>query len=165
MKVRHNTTALPRAFTGHPAAKDLLGECDIRLCGAGRLRAKLLVFRTPAALARFWRDGLGRPDLGRGCRGAVNSLGHERANPRTGERVMVVDPRYFCVIGLVKQHLSMEIVSHESVHAGFAYAKRVQRNLWAAPGELDEENVCYPAGRIAAAINSYLHDEGLYGTT
>lgn len=162
MKVRHTAAALPRCFSDHPAAAGVLGEFDIRLCGAGRLRAKVLVFATPAELARFWRDGLGRAALGRGCLGAVNSLASERVNVRTGERVMEVDPRYFCIIGLTKQNLSMEIICHESMHAGFAYAKRVQRNLWAEPWELDEEKVCYPAGRIAAEINRFLHDEGLY---
>jgi hypothetical protein len=162
VKVRHSEQPVPRCFAGHPAGKGLLGECDIRLCGAGRLRAKLLVFNGPVALRRFWRDALGRNELGRHTAGAVSALSYERINVTTGASVMVVDPRYFCVIGLTRDNLSMEVITHEAVHAGFAYAKRVQKNLWAGADELDEENVCYPAGRIAAAINSFLHDQGLY---
>jgi hypothetical protein len=140
----------------------LIAEHDIRM-NLGRLRAKLLIFDRPASLRSFWKAirGLG---LGRGAVGAVNSLAYERISFRRAKesRSMECDPRYFCMIGLCKTHLSMEIVSHEAVHAGFAYAKRRKGDAWIAAMDFDEEFVAYPAGRIAAAINRFLFRKGLY---
>ena len=117
-----------------------------------------------AALSRK-RHVLGRNgDLGPQCLGAVNGLGYERVDFTEGQQrsTLVCDPRYFAVMGLVLGHLNMEIVTHESVHAAFAYARRHRKDLWCDPGELEEEAVCYPAGIIAKRINAWLHDEGLY---
>lgn len=145
----------------------VLLERDLKVSAGSRLRAKLLVFGTTAALRQFWRRGLGRGELGRSCCGAVTPLGYEvqdfRKDGTIKSRRMEVDSRYFCVIGLCEKHLSMEIISHEAVHAGYAYAKRVNlKNLWYGAKENDEELVCYPAGRIAAEINRKLHKAGLY---
>ena len=74
----------------------------------------------------------------------------------------VLGKPHFAIMGLVHGHLTMEIVVHESVHAAFCYAKRCKRTPWAHYADFDEEEVAYPAGRIARALNAYLHDEGLY---
>lgn len=67
------------------------------------------------------------------------------------------------MIGLVYGHLSMEIISHEAVHAGFNFSKRASRAPWDRKAQdFDEEGVAYPAGRIAAAINRVLHAAKLY---
>ncbi len=146
--------------------RGVVAECDISPTRRGRLKAKLLIFATVNDLKRFWRVDLDKGSLGRFTKGAVNGLCHEvlRVNPdgSTAFHKNVYDPRYFCVIGLVKRWLSMEVISHESVHAGFCYAKRVKKTPWAAAREFDEEEVAYPAGAIAAAINRFLFRKGLY---
>jgi hypothetical protein len=165
MKVRHSKTPIPHCFRQHPAGADILVEADIGVTGRRAMQAKLLVFKTPAALRRFWRDGLGKADLGKGCLGAVTALACEVLIFEPGNRettFLEVDPRYYCVIGLTVDNLNMEVVVHEAMHAGFAYAKRHARNFWVEDGPLDEESVCYPSGKIAAAINRFLHDKGLY---
>jgi hypothetical protein len=57
----------------------------------------------------------------------------------------------------------MEIISHESVHAGFAYAKRIKKTPRDQHAlSFDEEAVCYPSGAIAAAINRAVYKAGLH---
>lgn len=101
--------------------------------------------------------------------GAVNHLSCERIvfpgkNSKKQERHWIeADPRYFCVIGLVKGFLSMEIICHEAVHAGLAYAKRHRRAPWDEHiRHFEEEALCYPSGKIAAAINRAIFKAGLY---
>lgn len=166
MKIEH-ARPIPRSFVGHPKAKALVAhETDILPSRRARLAAKLVLFSTPRDLRKFWTDVLGRPDLGRGCLGAVNAMGYHAMYVEDDDSISkerwVCDPRYFCVIGLCLGHLSMEIISHEAVHAGFCYARRRGRNPWNDDRSLGEEDVAYPAGAIAAAINRYLFAEGLY---
>jgi hypothetical protein len=158
---------IPARWSGHPKAGGLVAEADIYPHPHGRVAAKLLVFRNPTALQRFWRDGLGKGSLGRECRGAVNALARQGEDWRKGrdkpDRVWLEgDRRYFCVIGLCLGYLSMEVVSHEAVHAAYCYEKRVGRNLFGNVGDFDEERIAYPAGRIADAINRFLYKKGLY---
>lgn len=143
-----------------------MAEADIFPLPRGKLAAKLLVFATVNDLKRFWRS-ISHP-LGRGCRGAVNALANTKqrvgaCGGSDGSAVLQGDRRYFCVIGLCARHLSMEIVCHESVHAGFCYEKRVRRNPFGPATEFDEERIAYPAGAVAAAINRFLRAKGLYG--
>lgn len=164
MRIEH-APPLPRSF-GH-IAKGLTAEADIYPTPRARLAAKLLVFSSPRALRAFWRDVLEKPDLGAGCVGAVNALGHEAIDfsdddDDQGRSRWVCDPRYFCIIGLCLNHLSMEVVTHEAVHAGFCYARRRGHDPWNDERRLGEEDVAYPAGRIAAAINRWLYDRDLY---
>lgn len=166
MKLVHSKHALPRTWAGNPAAKGLVFEKDLALTPRGRLRLKLLVFNRPRDLHHFWKAGLRKGHLGRGCLGAVNCLGahvirfdkHE-----DGREHLEADRRYFAVVGLCLGHLGMEIISHEAVHAAFAFAKRSKRTPWDAHAKsFDEESICYPAGRIASKINSALYDADLY---
>ena len=157
MIIRHAKTALPRVWKTHSAGGDILAETDILVRGYGTMRAKLLVFPSATKLVKFWDKALGRK-LGRKCAGCVSAMATE--DP---EGVISVDPRYFCVIGLSKNNLSMEVITHESVHAGFAYSKRHRKDFWVKQGpDFDEEDVAYPAGRIAKRINAFLYDKGLY---
>jgi hypothetical protein len=114
----------------------VLAEADICPTPHGRLFAKLLVFKNTILLRRFWTSNLNKGELGRWTVGAVN--------------------------GLVKSKLSMAVIVHESVHAGFCYAKRVKRTPWAAARSFDEEEVAYPAGEIARKINIFLWKKELY---
>lgn len=165
MRIRHSKSPIPRRFSDHPAGGAILAEADIGLSKHARLRCKLLVFKTPTALRRFWRDALGRGELGRGCAGCVSALACQITSFRNGIEsapYVEADPRYFCVIGLTQGNLSMEVISHESTHAGFAHAKRHKGDFWTDASEMGEESICYPAGRIAAAINRFLNKHGLY---
>lgn len=167
MRVVHGNP-IPRVWKNHPAAKRLLLEADIAISSRTRLKAKLLVFETKAALRQFWNKALPYDGaIGRDTAGVVNSLGSEVCKFGKGgessKPVMKCDPRYFCIIGLTATDLCFEVICHEAVHAAFSYAKRTKaRNLWAAPEELDEEYVCYPAGKIASSINRLLYDHDLY---
>lgn len=130
-----------------------------------RLKAKLMVFESPRHLKAFWKDGLKLKSLGRHTVGAVQQLKMTYAARGQQDKPvrMVVDPRYFCLIGLCRTHLSMEAISHEAVHAGYAFALRKMKAPWFQDiGDMKEEAVAYPAGRIAAAINRVLWKEGLY---
>lgn len=160
MRVRH-ASALPRCWR-RIAPHDILTEYDLHVT-SGPLRAKLLIFKNRSGLRNFWKK-IGKGDLGSKCTGAVNALAYEVHHfSKSGESAYIkADPRYFCVIGLVKGHLNMEVISHESMHAGFAYAKRRTGKFWVSATEMDEEKVCYPAGRIARQINMVLYKEGLY---
>lgn len=142
-------------------------ESDVAPAPITRLRVKLLVFDTRANMRRFWNHVLKNSRLGFGCCAAVNALACEKiiidGNGLESKPVMEVDPRYCCVVGLCVRDLCFEVICHESVHAGFAYAKRVQsRNMWAGKFDLDEEAICYPAGHIASAINRLLFKHNLY---
>lgn len=174
MRIVHSRRRLPRIWSNHPEARGLVvAETDIAITN-GPLRAKLLVFRNRTALRQFWEKALNKSGHGEKlslrCEGAVNSLMHKhrKVNADGSEKTWIeVDPRYFCIIGLVKGMSefasAMEIVAHESMHAGFAYAKRVNRDgFWVKASGMDEEDVCYPAGRIARKINLFLAKRGLY---
>lgn len=156
------TSKLPSTF-----ARKLLNnhslDVDIRVTPDSRLLLKLLVFDSPAKLRRFW--GALRPRRGRfgglckGTRGAVNGLRTEVIHG--GKSWVEVDQRYFAVMGLVKGWLGIEVITHESVHAGFAYYTRT-KGLLEWEGELEEEGVCYPSGIIAKKVVQALEVGGFY---
>jgi len=141
-------------------------EWDLSPTARGHLFAKLLIFKNQRELQRWWHRGLKKPGLGRYTVGAVNGLfrwsERHRANNGWSPRMTYTDPRYFCVIGLAKTHLTMEVICHEAVHAGFCYAKRVKRTPWMDAKAFDEEEVAYPAGVIARKINAILYAAKLY---
>lgn len=165
MRFKPYRKGLPRCWR-NPSGKGLVAEADIMPRRYGRLAAKLLIFETPKHLRSFWKQ-ISEYDLGKDCLGAVNGLSVQVEDFREGDKFpsavfMRGDPRYFCVIGLVKGHLGAEIVTHEAVHAGFAYEKRLKRNTFGEVGSFDEERVAYPAGAIASAINDFCHKKKLY---
>lgn len=169
MKIRHSKTPLPIVWTGHPSVHDgdILLEKDLALSKHSRLRAKLLVFKNNLAMKRFFDEALDKPgQVTRKTLGIVSQLSCEVyrfKNKELVEQRLEVDPRYFCLIGLIVGHLSMEIICHESVHAGFAYAARSRVRQWVRrEDDLDEEQVCYPAGRIASLINKAVWKARLY---
>lgn len=166
MRVRHIETPLPTKWVdGLPHLKCALGVFDIKITHGSRLRMKLLVFKTKRDMRRFWRKSLGRKDLSSGTSGCVSPLAHERiytSGPLKGQKFMMVDPRYFCVMGLVMGYLTVEIISHESGHAAFAYSKRVHcRDMWVGLRDHEEERVCYPLGVISQRVADALKDNGL----
>lgn len=141
-------------------------ETDIRI-RQSRLRMKLQVFKTNKDLRAYWRrlhGGYGGW-LGRYCAGVVNGLATEVVDYRKGEkeqRRMEVDPRYFAVMALIQGKLTMEYICHESVHAAYAYAKRVTRkDLWCRAHDLDEEELAYLTGVIASEVVRAINQAGL----
>lgn len=170
MRVVCNKEPFPRCWKEAYAGCDkALLEKDIKL---GKLYLKLLVFPSMKDMKAFWyyaeptKYGGGRLN---GCAAAVSALQCQcqKVNKEgTGydRPTMEVDKRYFAAMGLIKKYLGMEVVTHESVHAAFAYAKRLgPKTPWAkAVDGLDEEAVCYPAGRIARLVVTALNDAGLY---
>lgn len=163
MKITHTKRALPKDWYALHKGEAFI-EKDIRV-NSGRLRAKVLIFHNTKSLRKFWKSFHGA-SLGRKCLGVVNGLSCEifkveKDGSETNRRTEV-DARYFCVIGLVKNHLTLEVVTHESVHAAFCYTKRVNRkNLWHDALSNDEETICYPAGRIAAEIGLLANKNGI----
>jgi hypothetical protein len=167
MRIRPVKKPLPRVWAKNPAAAGFILEADIGV-GHGKLKAKLIVFKNRGCLRAFWRGLYNNcgGELGYRCLGAVSGLYCEVLSFKKGveqKPYLKVDPRYFCVIGLIIGKLSMEVISHEAVHAAFAYVKRKSRSPWDVHAKRhDEEAVAYPAGRIAAAINRALHKAKLY---
>ena len=158
IRAEYTKTPIPVSFTSSNfrIRKRVWKEKDFYPLPRGRLSAKVLVFHEPKDLHWFWKDILGRFDLGKGCLAAVHALSihGERYHKPTDSFIPFfrVDPRYFCLVGLLKNHLTLEILAHESVHVGYAYSKRIRRNMFTRKGDLDEEEVAYPAGRFTAAI-------------
>jgi hypothetical protein len=166
MRFERIAKPLPRRFTRHPHAKGLVFEADISPHANGRIKAKLLVFKSERALRRFWRRGMGH-DLGPGCPGVVNGMSHERMSVdedgSTHDRRYCGDARYFCIIGLgLPDGATAEVVNHEAVHAAYCYEKRVRRNMFGkAAADYDEERIAYPSGRLAQAMAWHLKRHGL----
>lgn len=158
MRVRHTQNPLPRHWASLAEDYGLLGELDIRVRSRSRLWAKALMFDSNRNLRRFWKDILARPDTCRATKGIVTQL-RETVVRQDGTTHLRVDPRYFCIIGLIAGYCGMEIVTHESVHAAFAYYKRTRgrTDLWPGSDVNEEEDVCYPAGRIASALAQWCH--------
>lgn len=143
-------------------------EKDLRLPGGG-LRLKLLVFKNKMDLYRFWSKAEPTRHGGytQDCLGVCSDLSYTVEDyPGKGAdpvRWHEMDRRYFAVMGLCVGHLGMEVVTHESVHAGFAYARRRGKRPWDDRLEgLEEEKVCYPAGAVARMVVGALNDAGLY---
>ena len=160
MQVKRLKKGLPRRWSTHPKMKGLDAEFDVRL---GTLYAKVLVFKRTSHLEGWWKSNIKSHYLPKGkALGAVNGLFYE-VIPKKGSAYLSVDPRYFCVIALTRKNLTMEVIAHEAVHAGFCFAKRKCRNPWDDfTKENHEEGLAYPAGRIAAAINRELYKRNLY---
>ena len=142
---------------------------DIRVTPRGRLKMRLLVFETPAKLRSYWGKLRGGKfgGLCQGTRGAVNSLGREvleyGKNGKLVGQWIEVDGRYFAVMGLVRGYLGMEVVTHESVHAGIAYYDRSKGRLqWSRDDALPEEDLAYPIGIIAKKVVIALEKGGFY---
>ena len=164
---RFSSKPLPKDWFTLPGSEHILFSSDVAVSQKSTLKAKVLVFRDLHGLQRFWRFGIGRRKPSEEACAVVNSLSSYTTFQRTKgttekEPIWEVDPSYFCVMGFIIGNLSMECITHESVHAAYAYARRVAgRKTW-PDNEEPEELVCYPAGRIAAAINKNFHRHRLY---
>ena len=108
----------------------------------------------------FWKKFFGTT-LGKTCSGVCRPIVTHVVKP-DGSELLEVDPRYYAVIGLCLERLTFEVIVHESIHAGFAYSNRkAGRFEWRIDeDDLDDEEVCYPSGRIASAIIRTLIADG-----
>ena len=171
MRVKHSKTPFPKKVSGFPFAGPVLLDADFTVTNKGRVYVKLLVFPNQTALQRFWNksglfDNSGK--LERDSVGVAHPLEVRREIYTKGQQepvtLLEVDPRYCAVIGLCAGYLSMNIVTHESVHAAFCFAARSSRmSTWAlTPNSVPDETIAYPAGQIASKITGLLLKHGLY---
>lgn len=154
LEIISNLPSKWKAIKKWPEVRKALFEFDVKARPSSRLKAKVLIFANNKDLLRFWKI-ISPHKLGKGCLGVVNSLAYEKTLvDKHGAKTtnLCCDASYFCVIGLLVKHLSDEIICHEATHAGFAWAKRVNRNIFAKYSDLDEELVCYPTGRLSSEI-------------
>ncbi len=152
---------LPRHWK--PLDPRILNAADIQI-SRGKLRLKVLVFAKPAHMQAFWKRYLGRP-VGKTCIGVVSRLYYQQEafmQPGRVVRSVRVDPRYYAVMGLCVEKLTTEIIVHESLHAAMAFVARTHRHgrLWSEDGDIGEEEIAYPLGRIVSELNNWLHGEG-----
>lgn len=166
MRIEHNKP-MSHTLRGHPHAKGTVYEFDIKPTKHGRLAAKVLIFENEKRLRAFWRDGLSN-DVDKDCFGVVNELGNVvqgfiSGGDKPDYTVWRCDPRYFCIVGLCANRLYNEVIYHESVHVGYAYAFRAKLKLEGYPREkLEEETVAYVAGRFGAKLTRKLYKWGLW---
>lgn len=158
---------MPRSFPRKTPG--LIAQGDLAIGGGGRLRAKVLVFETAIHLRRWWSKDLRRGNIGKAL-GAVSDLMWQRLDFHGDDKEPVetieYERKYFCVIGLCRNHCTMKILSHEAVHAGFAHARRKTRSAWQSEAlKFDEEAVAYPAGEIAKGLVMFLEKAGIYEKT
>lgn len=163
MKLVHSKTPLPRKW--NLEENGIVLKSDIFITPRARLHAKLLVFDKSMSMRKFWKKYINDFDLGKSCLGVVNQLAiHHMKFEKDGteKNWIEADPRYYCVIGLINGRITTEIVIHEAIHAAFAYAKRVKKTPWYQEAKrFDEEEICYPAGRIADVIFRILKQENI----
>lgn len=152
-------TNLPRQMYKHPQAPHVEGEWDVSLTRGSKLFCKVLLFLTKKDMEAFWKNVLRMPLSGK-SQGCVHFLGYEVRCPIEGRLRMEGDARYYCVMGLLCNYLTPEIISHESVHAAYCYHKRVRRNLFATVEDMDEEHIAYPTGRICEQVTRALKQKG-----
>lgn len=157
---------LPRLFSTHPQAKGIIHEARVKLSGYSRLQAKVLVFDTNKSMRHFFDKVLDRP--GQVCpktQGICTALTSEVIKfhkDGSETHLLEVDPRYFCLIGLIYDHVTPEVVAHECIHAGFAYAARQRRKIWDGRDDaMPEEEVCYPSGKMISMLFDHLTQEGI----
>jgi hypothetical protein len=165
--IRHDKPALPRDWSTLPGAEGLVFQGDVAVSKRSSLRAKVLLFRDHESMRRFWSKALGRPALSHDTLAVSNPLTVKvhfckvKGKPQRPPELRV-DPRYFCALGFAQGALTPEFIIHESVHAGFAYSRRVGgKHDWV--DDCEEERVCYPAGRIADGIIRMFSKGGFFG--
>lgn len=143
-----------KSYKRHPG---VVTDFDVRVKPRSKLFCRVIVFTSATRMRVFFGTVLETVDIGI-PRGVCSDL------TMPGER-HTADPRCFAVIGLVKEHLTVEVVVHECVHAAMAYARRVPGDPWRVhPRDRDEENVCYPSGVLSEQVMAGLLDAGLWGT-
>jgi hypothetical protein len=167
MRTCHNNHALPASWDGLPGIKLCSAHGDIRVTRYGRVKAKLLVFPTIKNMMKFWDKVLGSPhDLTKECLGVVNPLSWRVWDSKTGKERQMVDPTYFAIIGLVGPKTDCMTITHESVHAALFYVRRLggkaNHSVPLEAKDVADEEICYPAGIIAAQINRFFYDNDLY---
>ena len=146
-----------------PQGPGIVSAADIFVTGGARLRLKAVVFERQSDLRHFWRTCSVASELRPKCLGAVNGLGYERIDVAGGRErsTLVCDPRYFAIMGWCWA-TNMEIVTHESVHAAFAYAAGTTRISGSRSGIWKRKrSATLPASSPSGSMRG-CGDEGLY---
>lgn len=166
MKVRHSKDPYPRNWAKLPGADKAILIGDVKVTPYSRLRMKLLVFKSRRDLRAFWKQGLGTSLIGPRMLGVVSDLACEVIHWPGGradadDRYLEVDPTFFAVMGLLTRHLTVDVITHECVHAGLAYVSRSRGGEHWSGMEHPDERLCYPIGRLACGVNRLLREAKL----
>jgi len=147
MKNRTAKKSVPRSYRRHHKELGILHEFDVRLDPRSRLKAKVLIFKSKRPMQRFCDKVLDR-QIGYGFEAAVMNHHCHIYNFDNGKerQFLEVDPRYVCTAVFHQKALNLEIISHESVHVGHAYAERNRRRKWPGQDGNGEEAIAYPSG-------------------
>ena len=164
MKTRY--TNLPTLFHKiRKWGKLIENECSVKLTRHSRLLVKVCIFKNWKAMDDFFTHYLGRPgSVDRHTLGICTRLdAHvESYTTEPPTTILECDRRYIAMIGLITGHVTQEIVIHESIHAGIAYASRARSVRWCpADSWSDEESICYPSANISAQLLTYLREQEL----
>lgn len=157
--------ALPKRLPAlwWPLSEAVLAEASITVRYADKVKLKVLLFKNKTQLQKFWREHLGI-NLGRYCGGCVSTLRDRKyfLNDDGTQREVEwrCDRRYYAIMGLCLNHLSYEVVTHESLHAAIAYVNRTagKTRQWSGDGALVEEEIAYPLGLIADSVFNWLSE-------
>jgi hypothetical protein len=151
-RFKESKKPLPRLW--YTLDKSICAEASVQVRKRDKVRLKVLVFDSKAALGRFWRERLGIP-IGSRCNGVVSSLRNYE-----GDNICLVDPRYFAIMGLVKTRLSYQIITHEACHAAGMYVDRTLRHKrrFSDNNEPADEELAYPLGIIADSVFNWLNE-------
>lgn len=138
----------------------LVLETDIAPYPKATLKVKLLVFdgqRSMSAYGKSIGATMGLLDFA-----FVHTATGVYQAGRESRKMAYADRHYFCAMAFHVGALNMELITHESVHAGFAIAKRRVRDPWRHLFKDPEEWVAYPAGIIAVKVLESLRKAGIY---
>lgn len=147
MKNRIAKKSVPRSYRRHHKELGILNEFDVALDKRSRLRAKVLIFKSKRPMQRFCNKVLDR-QIGYAFEAAVMNHQQHVYNFDNGKerQFLEVDPRYVCTAVFHQKALSVEIIAHEAVHVGHAYAERRRSRKWPNQDDNEEEAIAYPTG-------------------
>lgn len=139
----------------------ILESFDVKAKYGGKLSLKVVVFKDFKGMEDF-TDEIIYSGMGTGLHpktaAIVSRLDSkvERYDDQgnLSESFLEVDKNYFAAMCLIKDRINLEVLAHECVHAGYAYAKRTGKAYDERALDLDEENVAYPTGYLFTEIAS-----------
>lgn len=134
---------------------------DFKPFAKSPLKIKVVVCAGEKALRKV-SERLGKP-VEKETHAFVDCASGTEVNPKTGKLRYFADCNYFCAMIFKLQQINTEIITHESVHAGFSIAKRNVRDPWRRVFSLDEEWIAYPAGIVARKLCEIFRRNGILG--
>lgn len=171
MRIVPRAKGMPKLFIKAFPKSGIILEGALRLHHERRVM-KVVVFKHRSEMQRFYngpfkkyRERIGvSSDI---CEDAVMGMvctqetEHIQFEPQGEKHWIEVDPHFWSVMILCLDSLNIMVMSHEAVHAAFAYTRQHPRNRWTIH-ESDEEHICYPAGYITEMLDNWLKRERGY---